>query len=50
MKKKEDVIVTVIRIPIWLHKQLTADAERDERSVNSQMVYLLKTAVEKGSK
>lgn len=36
------IVQLTVRLPADVHAALTATAERDERSLNSQMVYLLR--------
>lgn len=40
----EDKRIT-LRLPAALHARITEQAERDRRSLNSEIVYLLETAV-----
>jgi hypothetical protein len=37
-----------LRLPAGLHARVTAQAERDRRSLNSEIVYLLESALPDG--
>lgn len=43
----KDVIQFLLRLPPDLHAKLKAMAEREERSLNAQIVYLLRRAVQR---
>lgn len=48
--KTDDTVKTMLRLPQELHAELTAEAAADERSLNSQIVFLLKQRRAKKSK
>lgn len=44
----ERLVRLILRLPIDLHAQLVAMAREQQRSLNSQIVYLLRRAIESG--
>jgi hypothetical protein len=46
MKKKRETTVTSVRLPVDLRDSLNKRAEKNFRSVNAEIVYLLRKGVE----
>ena len=42
---KEPLVHSTIRLPAWMHRALTEEAEREERSLHQQILYILKQHV-----
>ena len=44
-KNAKSLVGTPCRLPLWLHKMITTEAERNRRSRNSEIIRLLESAV-----